>query len=474
MEKLSRVLTGLMLAIFAVLVGLAVLLGTVGDLSHRSYIAALAISGVLLLLWVLLDRRRTPKPGLSEKLGAGKTCLLLTLLCFALGLIVALPLGLEPVVDAYTYWISSLALSRGEPLPNPVFVAMFPHIMGYACFLAPLLRLFGESLAVPVIANALLGALSGLCVFCLLLRWRDLPTAALGTLLWALCPSRLLFCAGVYADAYYTCLLLVFLTLTAYADRVSFPLTLLFGALGGAALRLMNTARPIGVIPIIALGIWILLLRGKELSRGRTWLRWGAYLALVLALYLPLGGLWDAYLTRTLGEEPAGVPGYSICVGFNMDSLGSYSEDDIARLHELRWETGSADAAQRQMLEEALERVRQAELGRLLPRKLATLLGNDEAGAFYDAPALGPGLTSLASGLSNVYYYFLVGLALLGVWRLWQRREQGSFLLAPLYGIGLILSQMLVEVAARYHYSIIPVLVLLAACAGRKQIDKGE
>ena len=32
----------------------------------------------------------------------------------------------------------------------------------------------------------------------------------------------------------------------------------------------------------------------------------------------------------------------------------------------------------------------------------------------------------------------------------------------------MILSQMLVEAAARYHYSIIPVFVLLAACAGRK------
>ena len=76
--------------------------------------------------------------------------------------------------------------------------------------------------------------------------------------------------------------------------------------------------------------------------------------------------------------------------------------------------------------------------------------------------------------ISNVYYYFLAGLALLGAFRLWKRREQGSFLLTPLYAIGLILSQMLVEVAARYHYSIIPVFVLLAACAGRKTEKTSE
>ena len=468
MEKLSRSLTGLMLAIFALLTGLAILLGTVGNLAHKSYLAALVLSALPLGLWLLLGKRKPAVPSLAERVGAGKTCLALTALCLVLSLAAALPLRLEPEVDAYTYWITALALSRGEPIPNPEFVAMFPHIMGYAAFLAPLLRLFGESLAVPAAANAVLGCLSGLCIFCLLLRWRDLRTAALGCLFWICCPSRLLFCEGVYADAYYTCLLLLFLTLTAYADRVRLPLMLGMGALGGLALRLMNTARPIGVIPMIALGIWILLLRGKKAKEPSGWLRWGAYLALVLAVYLPLGGLWNGYLEDRIGQETASVPGYSICVGFNMDTMGSYSEEDIARLHGIYWDTLSAEQAQQQMLDQAAERVRQADLGRLLPKKLATLLGNDEAGAYYDAPALGDTAYRLACMISNVYYYFLAGLALLGAFRLWKRREQGTFLLAPLYAIGLILSQMLVEVAARYHYSIIPVFVLLAACAGRK------
>ena len=170
MEKLSRSLTGLMLAIFALLTAGAILLGTLGNLGHKSYLAALLLSGLLLGLWLLLGKRKPAVPSLAERMGAGKTCLALTALCLVLSLAAALPLRLEPEVDAYTYWITALALSRGEPIPNPEFVAMFPHIMGYAAFLAPLLRLFGESLAVPVAANAVLGCLSGLCIFCLLLR----------------------------------------------------------------------------------------------------------------------------------------------------------------------------------------------------------------------------------------------------------------------------------------------------------------
>ena len=45
-------------------------------------------------------------------------------------------------------------------------------------------------------------------------------------------------------------------------------------------------------------------------------------------------------------------------------------------------------------------------------------------------------------------------------------------LLAPLYCVGLTLAQMLAEVSDRYHYSLLPMLVLLAAVSGRTM--KGE
>ena len=165
-----------------------------------------------------------------------------------------------------------------------------------------------------------------------------------------------------------------------------------------------------------------------------------------------------------------GVPGYSICVGFNEESGGSYSEEDMQRLLSLRDELGSADAAQRQMLQEAMPRIRTAKLQRLLPRKLGTLLGNDEGGAFYAQSALSERAYSLLALGSNAWYYTVLLLALAGLWAL--RGESGTLLLVPLYLVGLTLAQMLVEVAGRYHYSLIPMLVILAACAARPK--RGE
>ena len=61
-----------------------------------------------------------------------------------------------------------------------------------------------------------------------------------------------------------------------------------------------------------------------------------------------------------------------------------------------------------------------------------------------------------------MFYYLLLLLALWGGVELWRRGERTPVLQAPLYVLGLTLAQMLVEVAGRYHYSLIPALILTA------------
>lgn len=472
MKKLSRMLTGWMLLLCALLLLSALLLGTLFRLEHKSYLVALALAvgPVLLLLW--LRKRAGAGQSVWQKLGAGPTALLLALLCLLLQLGGALAIGLEPEVDAQTYWISALAFSRGEPAPNPVFLALFPHIVGYARFLGLVLRIFGRSLTTALCSNALLCTASGLLLYALLLRWQDPDTAARGFLLWALCPSKLLYCAGIYADGYYTCLLLLFLLLVSLAEDSRSLASGLLGLPGALCLLLVNSARPIAAVPFLALGIWVLLLRGRFWEKAPARGRWLLFFVLLAALYLPLQRFWNADLERSLGEKPASVPGYSIYVGFNSETAGSYSEEDMDRLFALREETGSADAAQRQMLQEALPRIRSADPLRLFPRKLATFLGDDEGGAYYASPALrGRTYGFLALG-SNIYYYALLLLALAGLLRLRRDDCRSAQLLVPLILIGLTLAQMLVEVAGRYHYSLIPMLILLGATALSR--TKGE
>ena len=473
LPALTRLLCSLMLLLCALLLAAGLLLGTLGALPHKSYLLALllALPVAAALLW--LRGREGERPSLFARLGPGRTAATLTVLCLVVDLAGGLLLRLTPEVDARTYWESALALSQGQSVPNPVYLALFPHILGYARALGLFLRLFGRSIPAAVALNALVTAGICLLLYWICLRRRDLDSAAFAALLWISCPSKLLYCAGIYADSWYTLFLLAFVALCLWAEAgESLPRSALAGALAGLALHLVQSSRPVAAIGLIALGIWICLLRGERAREGRGWLRWGAFTALALAVYITLGALWQGYETRQLGEAPASVPGYSICVGFNEQSGGSYSEEDMQRLLELRAELGSADAAQRQMLEEAKPRIQSAALGRLLPAKLRTLLGNDEGGAFYARAALSERAYSLLAVISNIWWYAVLLLALCGLVRLGRQGERSALLLLPLYIVGLILAQMLVEVAGRYHYSIVPMLTVLAACADGAGIRK--
>ena len=61
--------------------------------------------------------------------------------------------------------------------------------------------------------------------------------------------------------------------------------------------------------------------------------------------------------------------------------------------------------------------------------------------------------------------------AFFGCLEIWRRGEKGSVLVCILFAIGLILAQLLVEVAARYHYVLIPILLLTAGFAFQRIRD---
>ena len=475
MEKPSHVLTGLMLALCGLLLTLGLLAGTVLYLQHPAFLAALLAAACLAGLLLFLRRRELLRPLL--RLGEGRCALILCLLCLAVNGLWLLFVHLEPEGDYSVFWLTSRLLSRGERPTGDLnlYLSLFPHLLGYSSFLAPFLRLFGESTAVPVTLNLMLTGLSCLLLFRLCRDWWGLDTAALAALFWCFLPSKMLYNGMVLSEPLYTCLLLLFLRLMQLAERRrSLPLALLLGALSGLALRCMNMARPIAAVPVIAAGIWILLLRGEKLREKRDWLRWGGYFALLLGVYLLLAAPARGYLTEILGTEPAETPGYNIYVGFNPETDGGYSEADMATFGDVLHGPAEDDVneAQRQMLALAIERAKTVKLPRLLLGKLRIFLGRDETAAYHSARALSPAVKKLCILACNVGYYLLGLLSLAGLWRLWKTREHSTALLVPLYCVGLTLAQMLAEVSDRYHYSLLPMLVLLAAVSGRTM--KGE
>ena len=466
MEHCTRALAKALLIGFALLLALALLLGACRP-AHLSYPAAFSVSVALVALYALYQRRPRLHPSLWQRLGEGKTCALLLCVCLAVNTAAVLLLRVEPAVDYATFWQTAQDIARGETLSLRAYLALFPHILGYAHALGQVIRVFGAGALVAPLFNVCLTTLTGLFLFRLTLRYRTLNSAAMALLGWSLCPSVLLYNTMVLSEPWYTCLLMAFFWLCSEIEskKPAIGFAVILGLFGGGLLRLVNMARPIAAVPLIALVIWVALLRPE---RGREPLcRWLAFLLGVCVVYAMTGPLWTAWEREALGEAPASVPGYSFYVGLNPETLGSYSDDDMGLLMHYRFELPdvSAETAQQMMLEEAKVRLHYGDvpLAKQFFIKLRTFLGNDEGGAYYARASLTARGYAVLAALSNIVYYALGILALWGIWRLFRAEERRAVLLLVLYVLGLTLAQELVEVAARYHYSVLPTLYLLAA-----------
>ena len=471
LNRISDTLVRIMLGIFMGLLSLGVLLGTFGKLQSPSYVLALFLAAGLFLLglwlWPRFSCRLLPRHRPSVFL----TGLLLSLFCFGLNLVWVLNFQIEPTVDFYTFYETACQLAAGEHV-NWLYLGLFPHILGYSTFLSWFIRLFGPSPLLAPLVNVGLTTLSGICIYLLCLRWAGYRAAVFGFFFWSICPSKLLYNSMVMSEPLYTCCILLFLLLLSLAldEGLSFRarglLALPLGLLCGVLLLSINVVRPVAMILLIAFFLWLFLLRGKALKDGKAWVLLALFTFAMLLGYAKCSSQWHRWEYIHVYEPTSPIPAYNIYVGLNPDSLGSYAEEDMELLWDYRYdpENGSAVYAQEQMLEEAKKRLTSGEINfpKLFAAKLAKLVGNDEGGAFYAKDQLSAGQFRFWTLASNVYYYLLVMLCLLGAAALFRCPPRATVYMAPLYSIGLILAHLIIEVSGRYKYSLIPMLILLA------------
>lgn len=487
MERVSAFLGRIMLSILIVICALALALALSRGLDAPSYLAALAAGALAAAALLWLGKRagfRAAAQRLCTRMGARGCAFAVVGLCFALGLVWILLIPIEPFSDYKTYWDCAVSIARGEPLYSTEYVAMYPHILGYASFLALFIRIFGEHVLLGELLGLLLSCLSGLLIYRICLEKSGPVPAVAAPLLWALYPGRIMLGSLIFSEPLYTCLLLLFMWLLLRLDRKRHSLKhrvlspLLWGLGLGLLLEAINAVRPIGAIVIIALLLWLLLLRGGEAKDGRLWRFWLLFTAALLLCFQLSGKLWNSRLENILGEEPAGLPVYNLYVGFNMDTLGQWSSEDMDLLFEYRrQEGGSAPDAQKSMLPHVLERLKDEELDlpRLFSAKLFTFLGNDELGGYTYRFTRPEGFVKICMVICNCFYYMLMFLALAGLMKLWQGEQGTAFQLLPLYTLGLTLAHMLIEVSSRYHYSLIPMFIIFAALPfGGTVKQKGE
>ena len=464
-----------MLVIFACLVAVSLLITAWVGLESRSYLFALALGFLGAAAVLLIMRRfRGRTQALNERIrafGVRKLCLILALICFALHLIWVLLIRIEPFSDYQTYWQCACALATGQAIESTEYIAVYPHILGYSSFLSIFVRIFGEYVLVGAVLNAALTTLGGLLIFSICRRAAGELAAVMGFVLWIFMPTKLMMNPLIFSEPLYTCLLLLFMLAVSELERRQEKLSkkpalwVLCGAALGLLMLWINIVRPIAVILLIAFLIWFLLLRGAALTKKRLWLMWGIVTVCMLFVFKIGGSAWDSHVEKVLGEEPASLPIYNIYVGFNEDTKGQWSADDMDVLFAYkRGENLTASEAQRRMLPHLKERLSSGiDFARLFRSKLFAFMGNDELGGYTYRFTRSERFVRVCMIIDNVYYFFVIALMLAGLYALFRRGAQSTLFIVPLFALGLTLAHMLVEVSSRYHYSLIPMFIIVAA-----------
>ncbi|QIW21054.1 glycosyltransferase family 39 protein [Bacillus thuringiensis] len=413
-----------------------------------------------------------------EKLNEKKCFFVLVMICLAVKLMWVLTYKIQPLVDYATFYYTAEALSKEFVIDNN-YIALFPHVFGYASFLSIFLKIFGASHMVAPIINVVLTTISMGLIYVISRKIGGVRTAITASVLWIVLPSQTIYNMFALSEPLYcTILLLIWAVMISVHEKIhniSIKKLLVYSILLAALLALMNMVRPIAAVPIIALVIWLFIINTKHIGNKKILLHKVVYLGVIIIGYVIFSSAINQYITLRLGEEIASAPGYNIYVGFNQEHSGKWNMPDAELLFEYNNKPGwTAEDAQQKMLEEAKNRILSDNIDfmKLFSDKFFVFLSEDSAAVSYAEPVLDNVVRYTVA--SNIFYYFLIVTSILGILIMIKNKTKSILFMICLYTIGLTIAQLLVEVASRYHYSATIPMIILAAFGINYAYNKKE
>lgn len=403
---------------------------------------------------------------------------------------------MQPASDYKTYYEIAVLLQKGTIQTDGTgycdYIAMFPHVYGYSCFLSILFRIFGTKVSVAQNANVVLA------VGAVFLTYRTARLAGgrlaglTALVLSAFWPSQVLYCNQLASEFLFSFLLMlgVYLfvlsikTCTAEMKHPGFGV-LLHVAIG-IVLGVCAGVRPMALIAVITIILCVfprkLFLNAEQsqnpsislmiLSKG--WTR----CLVVLLCYVLVTGANSMTVSQTVDRELASGTtsfGYNLLVGLNTSSEGGWNADDSNYLYDTYESTGSASQAHLACRDLALTRLTSdpRSLFNLFLQKFHTLWGNDDYGGTWSLLFLDEQGNLTEERESFIYssrewgnLFYLVCLAFAGIAGifLWCKGNDVEYVFILIF-VGTVGMHLFVESQNRYHFHALYMLAILAGCA---------
>ncbi len=464
----------------------------------------LSMVGGSLLLFFLVRLWNRLGQELPEK---AKTIISLGLcaLAFCAGLLLRLwvihKIPMQPESDFAAYYRIANHLLNGtilapEGAADKQYIALYPHTIGFPMLLlTPVFRIFGASVKTALYANLTCSMASVALAGHIGYRLHGRLGMVCVTVLMSLWPSHIFYSNMVATEPAFTLLLLLAAELIlSVLERKENSLfirapgrLLAMLCLLGVVLAFAGAIRPMALILVAAFAA-VQLGMGKEgrekqdgsgLQNAVT--RTVLCTALMLAFYFGTSAIITRTIEDTIMEQPASgltASGYNLMVGVNDRSMGLWNQEDADFFSAAYEETGSAAEAHKACLDKALERVaaEPENVLNLIIYKFRDLWQTDDFGIDWnllwtaEQGTLTPEMSQMFESwrpVGRIAYMMLLLLCLVAVLDTWRktRAPHPMMMVCILFFLGTALAHMLLETQVRYHYNMIPFLILLASFA---------
>lgn len=293
------------------------------------------------------------------------------LILFALAVIpriiwgLAVPARIDSDYDLYVR-MGQYYAEHGKPELDNYMLTVAPNAVSYSVLTGLLMRVFGTGAGTLVVFTEILHACNILLVYGTGRQFTSGPRAFAAAAVFALLPENIFYSniPGIEAPAMFTALTGLLLILYS-RRRVSAARMLLCGG-GGAVLAFSACIRPNAWVILAAAAVWLLREKETEQPVKRKALRLAVLLAGAVLVFCGHAALKNNLFE---GQKPVSGLGWSLYEGLDLESGGKWTEEKSKRCIEVigEYSPEEADAVFRK---EALERFS----GYTFPEKLQMVL----------------------------------------------------------------------------------------------------
>ncbi|MDR3360721.1 MAG: glycosyltransferase family 39 protein [Bifidobacteriaceae bacterium] len=393
---------------------------------------------------------------------------------------VALIVDAYPVKDFKVMFEAAQDVAAGNlSIQENSYFYDWAYQTGFVLYQSVFVRLFGATTAPLQVMNAVFMTGTNLLIYLIAKRLtKSRRAGAFAATAYFFYPAPYVL-ASVLTNQHVATFLIMaglYVMIAAGPEKIWPPLV------GGALVALSDIMRPIGVVAVVAVCVWLGILVVRRLDVHSLKASWRGYwpplrgLALFAGVYLCLG-LTASSLVAWSGVNEQGLknnnPAWKFAIGFNQSDYGAYSSEVADQV----WGTEGRTARhnlEKRLISESLSEISKHPI-RFIARKNYIMWGQqemytwsfDEEASLNRDAATNERWVALAEKVVKFdkgYYFLIILLAVAGLVTVMARKSvpPGTTLVALVFSVYFGI-HLLIEVSPLYRYFAMPFVFILAA-----------